>query len=223
MSPEDERPNSVERKYDLPGSNLKDLRSHIKVDGKKIKITARSTYPEIVVMDDIFSERECGSLINLASEQLERSKVGGARGEGDIDSRRSSHGVFLSADNFELVGLLNRRISELLHWPEDHMEDLQILRYEVGQQYLPHYDFFNHTCTEGTQRLATLVIYLKEPTCGGGTIFPLMPLEIFPRQGSGIFFAYPDPGTHQSKRTLHGGSPRSSRNEMGGNEVASQR
>nr|WP_237171377.1 2OG-Fe(II) oxygenase [Pandoraea pulmonicola] len=57
------------------------------------------------------------------------------------------------------------------------------------------------------RRIATLVIYLKEPECGGGTVFPMAPLEIYPRRGSGIFFAHPDPKTHRSKRTFHGGSP----------------
>ncbi|APD13343.1 hypothetical protein RO07_25210 [Pandoraea pulmonicola] len=106
---------------------------------------------------------------------------------------------------------VDERIAKLLNWPINQMEDLQILRYEVGEQYEPHYDFLGVNSREALsargQRIATLVIYLKEPECGGGTVFPMVPLEIYPRQGSGIFFAYPDPKTHRSKRTFHGGSP----------------
>ncbi|VVE43212.1 2OG-Fe(II) oxygenase [Pandoraea fibrosis] len=198
-------------KLNLPGPNLRDSPSHIEVDDLKIKIAARSTYPEIVVMENILDQDECCSLIDMASQRLERSRVADGSPHGYVDERRTSHGVFLSGDSCKLVSKLDERIAKLLNWPIEQMEDLQILRYKAGEQYMPHYDFFDAASRKApanrAQRIATLVIYLKEADCGGGTIFPMMPLEIFPRRGSGIFFVYPNPDTHQSKRTLHGGSP----------------
>lgn len=195
----------------LPGPNLEGSPSHIDVDDLKIKVIARSTYPEIIIMDNILNEEECCSLIDMASHRLERSRVGDGEPGGYIDERRTSHGVFLPGDGCNLVSKLDERIAKLLNWPVNQMEDLQILRYKAGEQYMPHYDFFEaaprKVLSHRSQRIATLVMYLKEPECGGGTIFPMLPLEIFPRRGSGIFFVYPDPNTHQSKRTLHGGSP----------------
>ena len=44
----------------------------------------------------------------------------------------------------------------------DHGEGLQILHYEVGQKYEPHYDYFldEYNTVNGGQRMATLLMYL---------------------------------------------------------------
>lgn len=201
----------LKKNINIPWLNLEKSPSPIEVGEQKIKVIARSNYPEMAIMDNILSEEECCSLIDMASSRLERSRVADSESDGLIDERRTSHGVFLSENSCELVTKVNERIAKLLNWPTNQMEDLQILRYEAGEQYVPHFDFFDEvSCkmpSERAQRIATLVIYLKEPDCGGGTIFPMIPLEIFPRRGSGVFFIYPDPNTRSSRRTLHGGSP----------------
>ena len=48
-------------------------------------------------------------------------------------------------------------------------------------------------------------MYLGEPEKGGGTTFPDVHLEVFPKRGHGVFFSYERP--HPSTRTLHGGAP----------------
>lgn len=44
----------------------------------------------------------------------------------------------------------------------EHGEGLQILHYEVGQKYEPHYDYFldEFNTQNGGQRMATLLMYL---------------------------------------------------------------
>jgi hypothetical protein len=44
----------------------------------------------------------------------------------------------------------------------DHGEGLQVLHYEVGQKYEPHYDYFHDTFNtkNGGQRMATVLMYL---------------------------------------------------------------
>jgi hypothetical protein len=44
----------------------------------------------------------------------------------------------------------------------EHGEGLQVLHYEVGQKYEPHYDYFQDTVNikNGGQRTATLLMYL---------------------------------------------------------------
>jgi prolyl 4-hydroxylase len=44
----------------------------------------------------------------------------------------------------------------------DHGEGLQVLHYEVGQKYEPHYDYFLDTFNtkNGGQRIATVLMYL---------------------------------------------------------------
>ena len=57
----------------------------------------------------------------------------------------------------------------------------------------------------GGQRVGTIVMYLREPEKGGGTVFPNVHLSVAPKRGNAVFFSYerPDPST----RTLHGGAP----------------
>ena len=44
----------------------------------------------------------------------------------------------------------------------DHGEGLQVLHYEEGQKYEPHYDYFvdEFNTKNGGQRMATMLMYL---------------------------------------------------------------
>jgi len=87
-----------------------------------------------------------------------------------------------------------------------------VLRYKPGAEYKPHYDYFipdapgtSRIIANGGQRVATVVIYLNDVERGGGTTFPDVGLEVMPKRGHAVFFAYdqPDPST----LTLHAGAP----------------
>lgn len=54
-------------------------------------------------------------------------------------------------------------------------EDIQVLRYEHGQKYESHYDYFvdKVNIAWGGHRLATVLMYLSNVTQGGETVFPL--------------------------------------------------
>ncbi|ONM05415.1 putative prolyl 4-hydroxylase 3 [Zea mays] len=53
-------------------------------------------------------------------------------------------------------------------------EGLQVLHYEVGQKYEPHFDYFHddYNTKNGGQRIATLLMYLSDVEDGGETVFP---------------------------------------------------
>ena len=57
----------------------------------------------------------------------------------------------------------------------------------------------------GGQRVGTIVMYLRTPERGGGTVFPDIGLEVAPVKGAAVFFAYDRP--HPDSKTLHGGTP----------------
>ena len=44
----------------------------------------------------------------------------------------------------------------------EHGEGLQVLHYEVGQKYEPHFDYFleEYSTANGGQRIATVLMYL---------------------------------------------------------------
>jgi hypothetical protein len=54
------------------------------------------------------------------------------------------------------------------------------LRYEVGEQYKPHTDYFKNPTVAGARgnRIATVLTYLGTPDGGGETFFPTIGVEV---------------------------------------------
>lgn len=53
-------------------------------------------------------------------------------------------------------------------------EDIQVLRYEYGQKYDAHFDYFSDkvNIARGGHRMATVLMYLSNVEKGGETVFP---------------------------------------------------
>jgi len=133
-------------------------------------------------------------------------------GADQVHAQRTSHGMFFSRGENEVIQRIENRLAKLLNWPVENGEGLQVLRYQPGHEYKPHYDYFDPNepsaatvLARGGQRVATVLMYLNEPTRGGGTTFPSVNLEISPQKGSAVFFNYDR--AHPVSRTLHGGAP----------------
>lgn len=182
-----------------------------------ISVQKLSSSPKILVISDFLSPAECDHLIQLASLQLKRSTVVDDDGKTDIklDSRRSSEGMFLPPDSSDkIVQAIEERIVTLTHYPKERGEPLQILRYQIGAEYQPHFDYFNPDTTGGTvhlqrggQRIATLIMYLNTPEKGGETIFPTAKVSVTPKKGSAVFFYNCTSSGETDPRSLHGGAP----------------
>ena len=56
----------------------------------------------------------------------------------------------------------------------ENAENMQILRYEHGQKYEPHFDYFHDKINQvrGGHRYATVLMYLSTVHKGGETVFP---------------------------------------------------
>jgi prolyl 4-hydroxylase len=166
--------------------------------------------PHIVLYDNFITPLECDQLIALCAERFNRSLVVGGPGETVADTR-SSQTAHLAIGQDPYVKALEARIAETVHWPTLKAESLQIIKYEPGQEYQPHYDFFEYTeaspylVSPGFQRTATMILYLQEPEAGGATSFPRLRLKVPARRGQALFFSYPTPNINH--QTLHGGDP----------------
>jgi len=91
-----------------------------------------------------------------------------------------------------------------------------LIRYEIGQQYLPHNDFFARDDSglkfigNQGQRIATVLTYLHSPEEGGETIFPNAeggPLLVNATAGDAVLFWSVTPDGKEDHRSLHGGNP----------------
>jgi prolyl 4-hydroxylase len=158
----------------------------------------------------VLGEAECAQLIELARPRLQRAMTVDDNGKHQVDQRRTSEGMFFSLGELPLLRQIEQRLADLLGLPASHGEGLQILHYEPGQAYEPHFDWFDpelpgyETITRsGGQRIASVVMYLNTPEQGGGTAFPELGLTVTARRGSAVYFAYE--GGDQS--SLHAGLP----------------
>lgn len=196
-----------------PGLKLFGGSNIIEVQGQIIKIALTSKLPQMILFENFLSDQECDQLAEMSKPLLTRSTgVNVATGVGEITTARTSTGTFFRRGSHPLINKIDQRISELLDWPESRGEDLQILHYENGEQYIPHHDYFHEEyegsrsiIQRGGNRVATLLMYLATPSQGGSTSFPDVGLNIYPQKGNAVFFIYPTPTA--DTRTLHGGSP----------------
>ncbi|CAE7758380.1 P4H7 [Symbiodinium pilosum] len=81
--------------------------------------------------------------------------------------------------------------SNLLRVPEDHVEALQLVRYQKGEQYSTHVDWGRRQDASlwlGGQRTATALIYLNSlpDDCGGETSFERLGVTVQPRAGAAL-------------------------------------
>lgn len=169
--------------------------------------------PRIVVFRGLLADAECDALIELARPRLARSEtVVNRTGGSEVNAARTSQGMFFSRGEGALVGAVEARIAALLNWPVDRGEGLQVLRYGVGAEYRPHFDYFDPAqpgspaiLKRGGQRVGTVLMYLNTPESGGATTFPDAGIEVHAQRGSAVFFSYEQPSP--LTRTLHGGAP----------------
>ncbi|RXR08348.1 2OG-Fe(II) oxygenase [Pseudoxanthomonas composti] len=187
--------------------------SAIAVDGHQVQVLMNLLLPRVTLFGGLLSDAECDGLCELAGKRLARSTtVDPATGANSVHAARTSDSMFFTRGENALCAAIEARIARLLDWPVDRGEGLQVLRYGVGAEYRPHYDYFDPEApgTEvvvqrGGQRVASLVMYLNTPERGGSTAFPDAHMEVAAVKGNAVFFSYDRP--HPVTRSLHAGSP----------------
>lgn len=197
----------------LPTIDLAGSPRRIDAGDRWVEIVASVKHPRVVVLGGLLSADECEAIIDQARPHLARSRtVQTKTGGEELNPDRTSDGMFFARGQTPEVARVEARIARLVGWPVDHGEGIQVLHYRPGAEYKPHYDYFDPAepgtptiLKRGGQRVATLVMYLNEPTRGGGTTFPDIGLEVAPVRGHAVFFSYDRP--HPATRTLHGGAP----------------
>ena len=197
----------------VPEPDLSGAPAVLPTGGRQVRVLATMQRPRVVVFGGLLADDECAGLMALAEPRLLRSEtVDNATGGSEVNAARTSDGMFFERGEAPLIATLEQRIAELLRWPVNHGEGLQILRYRPGAEYRPHHDYFDpsHPGTaqilqRGGQRVGTLVMYLNTPEGGGATTFPDVGLEVAPVRGNALFFSYDR--AHPDTGTLHGGAP----------------
>ncbi|CAI0392779.1 unnamed protein product [Linum tenue] len=206
--------------------------------------------PRAFVYHNFLSKEECEYLISLAKPHMVKSTVVDSDTGKSRDSRvRTSSGTFLARGRDKVIRDIEKRIADFTFIPvgwklvidngnwnnfdysseskyAEHGEGLQILHYEVGQKYEPHFDYFMdaYNTKNGGQRIATVLMYLSDVEEGGETVFPsakgnysAVPwwnelsecgkkgLSVKPKMGDALLFWSMKPDASLDPSSLHGG------------------
>ena len=185
--------------YDPPDMPFATQRSELRAEvGRTVGATLDSTPRmwrlgssserpvQLYIQENFLTVDECGQLCTqidagiYPSPLYEKEKYEGVR---------TSHSCNLNIYD-ALVADIESRIAGLLQIERSWGEPLQGQRYEPGQEFKAHADFFYvdqpywaEYEPHGGQRTWTAMIYLNEPDSGGATGFTYLDLNVVPKLG----------------------------------------
>lgn len=187
------------------------------------QITSDPSSPRscLFVQENLLSPLQCQIIIDYARKAIKPSGVIGQHNDDQGNPYRTSWDIGLSesyhhSDELnDLIRKLKENIAILTRIPIEHQETFTIIRYQEGEEYKPHHDYFSDAGEEveqvlrnGGERVATALICLQAPEEGGETEFPLLNLKIKQEQGKAIFWQNGNPDvTELYEETLHAGLP----------------
>jgi len=192
-----------------------------------------SSKPRAFVYRGFLSEEECEHLISLAKSELKRSAVADSgSGESTVSEVRTSSGMFIPKGKDAIISRIEDKIAAWTFLPKENGEDMQVLRYEHGEKYDPHFDFFQDkiNIVRGGHRVATVLMYLTDVAKGGETVFPSAEedtrrrtshiikddtlsdcakkgIAVKPKRGDALLFFSFTPHATPDTKSLHAGCP----------------
>ncbi|KAI9599044.1 hypothetical protein BDF19DRAFT_113729 [Syncephalis fuscata] len=179
----------------------------------KIKIVRSD--PLIMVIEDFLQPGEANHMMNISASSMTRSGLQFSDGVRFQDDVRTSTTSWITYDTDAVTHCIQERVQQFTSIPAEDIEALQVIRYQPGQQYKPHYDFmreddmlmFDDWSRIKGQRWATMIVYLNAPQAGGATIFPRLNLAFPPVKNSAIFWLNLGRDGLEDWRTEHAGEP----------------
>ena len=126
--------------------------------------------------------------------------------------RRHSTAQFNVADSDLVIMAACDRLCALAGLPPVQAENSQVLNYQVGEYFGPHFDFFEEgsgtaMLTGYGQRAATVLVYLNDDFQGGETDFPRIGVRFRGQKGDALMFRNVDAQGRPHTLTLHAGLP----------------
>lgn len=161
---------------------------------------------ELFVLRNFLDPEHCAGLTALIDAERRPSTLANYDGEPNF---RTSETCDLNHDN-PLVQELDRKLADVSGIAPSHGERLQGQRYEVGQEFKAHTDYFEpsaadfaeHTTAAG-QRTWTFMVYLNDVEAGGATRFKVIDKIVKPERGKLLAWNNRRPDGSLNAATLH--------------------
>lgn len=183
---------------------------------KPMVLTLLCAKPLVRTVDFFMSRAECAQIVEDHSPHLHRSTVVSAVHEsGSVrdDSRTSSTAFLPRGSGGDLLQRIEDRAALITGIPRRFLETMQIVRYEPGQKYEPHHDYFQETTDDGGNRTTTVLVYLNDlgpEEEAGHTFFPEADVRVEPKVGRAVVWqncSLFEESIACDAGTLHGGEP----------------
>ncbi|KAK9062046.1 hypothetical protein SSX86_019230 [Deinandra increscens subsp. villosa] len=186
--------------------------------------------PRAVIYHNFLSKEECEHIIDISKPHMKKSTIiDKMKGEIEDTFFRTGYITSLDRGQDETVRSIEKRIADFTFLPFENGDGFEVLRYEVGQKFLPHPDYFigDYGTDSGGLTVATVVLYLSDVEEGGETVFPLamgnisdLPcwngeyrrdkpggLSVKPKMGDALLFWNVRPDGDPDSSSIHGGCP----------------
>lgn len=161
---------------------------------------------EMFILRDFLSEDECAALIAQIDAQRRPSTLANYDGQ---PAFRTSETCDLIHDD-PVVAALDAKLAGLSGIDPAHGERLQGQRYEVGQEFKAHTDYFEpgaadfeEHCGVAGQRTWTFMIYLNDVAAGGATRFKIIDKNVKPERGKLLAWNNRKPDKSLNYAALH--------------------
>jgi prolyl 4-hydroxylase len=165
---------------------------------------------QVYLYQGFLGGRDCRLLISKINAQAVPSTLyKGTEQEGF----RTSYSCHLNRWDKD-IARIEERMSTIMGISNSYAETMQGQRYQVGQEFKAHHDFFHPSQSYweregplGGQRSWTAMIFLNEPSEGGTTEFPNLGIGIRPQAGTMLIWNNVNPDGTLNYKTLHTGTP----------------
>ena len=202
----------------LPRRMLESFQSAGEKENQKVILLHEN--PDIYLIKNFLTEEECDYIIRVGEPHIKKSEVCGKNGSRPDKSRTSMTAhigkKFLSGENKDekLLGVL-QKASDHCKLDVKNIEPIQLVRYEPGQYFKPHYDYldrkidiYQKNVDRNGQRKYTFFVYLTQvpKSAGGTTYFPKIDKHFSGGKGDAIFWDNILPDGTEDNRMLHSGT-----------------
>ncbi|MEO0608690.1 MAG: 2OG-Fe(II) oxygenase, partial [Pseudomonadota bacterium] len=166
---------------------------------------------QLYVWKNFLSAEACAELRRLTDLRLQDSTISG-EGDPKYARFRTSRTCMIEEMGSPLVDQLGDKISKALGLSQAWSEPNQAQKYEIGQEFKAHTDYYepgaeeyDQHCKILGQRTWTFMIYLNTVEAGGATRFRKLEKQFRPMQGQAVIWNSLTPEGDPNPWTLHHG------------------
>lgn len=182
---------------EVPAKRLSGVSAILKVPSPRI---------EMFILRDFLDAEECASLVARIERDRRPSTIADANGDHYFRTSETCDLPMMEPD----VLALDEKLSALSGIDRALGEPIQGQRYEEGQEFKAHTDYFDphgadyqHFCSVSGQRTWTFMIYLNDVEAGGATRFKVIDKLIQPERGKLVCWNNRRPDGSVNPATLH--------------------